>query len=100
MRDREVQKIIMRDREVQKIIMRDREVQKDVISRLLNSQLDYLLTKVLLYLDPGSLHQVKLVCVAWCVFIQDNIWDREFVRRKIQGQHLHRWKKGLHEDKT
>ena len=80
--------------------MRDREVRKDVISRLLDCQLDSLLTKVLLYLDPGSLHQVKLVCVAWCVFIQDNISDREFVRRKIQGQHLNRWKKGLHEDKT
>jgi len=70
-----------------------------VISQLLDYHLEPLLTKILLYLDPGSLHQVKLVCVAWCVFIQDNIWHRDSVRRKVQDQHLNRWKEGLHVDK-
>ena len=74
-------------------------IQKDVINCLIDCQLDELLTKVLLYLDPGSLHQAKLVCVAWCIFIQDNIWDRDSVRRRLQSQHLIRWKTADHEYK-
>eukprot|EP00092_Neocalanus_flemingeri_P002440 GFUD01002610.1.p1 GENE.GFUD01002610.1~~GFUD01002610.1.p1 ORF type:complete len:411 (-),score=77.25 GFUD01002610.1:57-1289(-) len=74
-------------------------VQKDVISCLLDCQLDDLLTRVLLHLDPGSLHQAKLVCVAWCIFIQDNIWERDSIRKRLQKQHLTRWKKADHDDR-
>ena len=74
-------------------------IYKDVISRLLDCQLDELLTKVFLYLDPGSLHQAKLVCVAWCIFIQDNIWERDSIRKKLQSHHLTRWKRADHDDR-
>ena len=80
-------------------MMVNKVMAEDVISQLLTRQLNHILTKVLLYLDPGSLHQAKLVCVAWCIFIQDNIWDRDSVRRSLQGHHLNRWKMAVHQDK-
>ena len=73
---------------------------KDVVSSLIDHQLEHLLTKVFLYLDPGSLHQAKLVCVSWCVFIQDSIWDRKSIRRKLQSRHLERWKNAEQEAKS
>lgn len=69
------------------------------MSRLLDHQLDHIATNILEFLDPGSLHQAKLVCFAWCNFIQDRLWGRKSTRKRLQARHLCRWKNGLHDEK-
>ena len=71
----------------------------DIISQLIDYQLEHILTIILLYLDPASLHSIKQVCKSWHEVVRETIWGRQFVRRLVQEANLERWKNGSFEER-
>ena len=71
----------------------------NVINYLIDFQLDHILTTILLYLDPASLHAAKQVSRSWHECVCEHIWERKYIRNLVQQTHLKRWKEGAFEER-
>eukprot|EP00091_Calanus_sinicus_P005083 TRINITY_DN15455_c0_g1_i1.p1 TRINITY_DN15455_c0_g1~~TRINITY_DN15455_c0_g1_i1.p1 ORF type:complete len:120 (-),score=23.44 TRINITY_DN15455_c0_g1_i1:30-389(-) len=71
----------------------------NVINYLIDYQLDHILTTILLYLDPASLHAAKQVCISWHECVCEHIWERKNIRDLVQQTHFKRWKEGAFEER-
>ena len=74
-------------------------IMSNVINYLIDYQLDHILTTILLYLDPASLHAAKQVCRTWHECVCEHIWERKYIRSLVLRTHLKRWKEGAFEER-
>ena len=64
----------------------------DIINRLFELDLDELLQKIFLSLDPLSLKNCKCVSKDWSNFIQRRLWDSKPARAQLHKRLINQWK--------
>ena len=54
--------------------------------------LDEIIQKIFLNLDPLSLKNCKIVCSEWFEFIQNRIWNSKTAKNQLQKRLINQWK--------
>eukprot|EP00092_Neocalanus_flemingeri_P102780 GFUD01131478.1.p1 GENE.GFUD01131478.1~~GFUD01131478.1.p1 ORF type:complete len:420 (-),score=82.95 GFUD01131478.1:30-1289(-) len=64
----------------------------DILNRLFQMDLDEMIQKIFLYLDPLSLKNCKCVCLHWSEFIQKRLWNSKLGQKQLQNRLINQWK--------
>jgi len=64
------------------------------MSKLFDSDLDEIIQKIFLYLDPMSLKNCNLVCEEWNQYIHERLWNSQPARKILYNKLIHQWKYG------
>merc|ERR1719466_371928 len=65
---------------------------EDIVSRLFLHDLDEVLQRLFLCLDPASLRAAKCVCQAWREFISVRVWGAAPARRQLAASLARAWR--------
>jgi len=65
----------------------------DIFSKFFQHNMDEILQKIFLMLDPDSLHCSRQINKQWNEFILNRIWGSYFARRYLKKRLRHRWMK-------
>ena len=68
------------------------EVEGNIINNLFEFDLDEILQKIFLNLDPLSLKNCKCVSSQWFEFIQKRLWGSKQARKQLQNRLTNQWK--------
>ena len=63
-----------------------------ILNRLFDLDLDEILQKIFLFLDPFSLKNCRCVCHLWNDFITKRVWHSPVGRRQLQNRLIYQWK--------
>ena len=66
----------------------------NVVPELFSKELEEILQKIFLFLDPKSLKNSKLTCSRWREFIDTRIWRSPSARNVLHGRLSANWKNG------
>eukprot|EP00092_Neocalanus_flemingeri_P029888 GFUD01032453.1.p1 GENE.GFUD01032453.1~~GFUD01032453.1.p1 ORF type:complete len:416 (+),score=93.23 GFUD01032453.1:52-1299(+) len=64
----------------------------EIINRLFEYDLDEIIQKIFLSLDPLSLKNCKCVCSEWFEFIQKRLWNSKPAKKLLNKRLLNQWK--------
>jgi len=64
----------------------------DIMNRLFDLDLDELIQKIFLSLDPLSLKSCKCVSSEWFHFIQNRLWNSKPARKQLHNRLINQWK--------
>ena len=72
--------------------MKTEDMECDIMNRLFDLDLDELIQKIFLSLDPLSLKSSKCVSSEWFHFIQNRLWSSKPARKQLHNRLINQWK--------
>ena len=64
----------------------------NIITQLFDMELEEILQKIFLFLEPKSLKNAKSTCSLWCDFVKRRIWHSKFGLAQLNTKLSSQWK--------
>ena len=68
------------------------ETQSELINRLFEYDLDEIIQKIFLNLDPLDLKNCRCVCSQWSGFIKKRLWNSKPAKKQLRNRLINHWK--------